>query len=763
MKQLLTAALVVAAITAGDALAQPPSVGYLVPAAALPGQATDLALFGGNLASPTAVWSNMPAAKVELAPGIDGNGTKADQLVYRVTLPAETPVGIYGLRLATGKGASNLRLVMVDDLASVSDNGNNKTIPTAQSLNVPTAVDGACEAESYDFYKLTAAAGQRISVEVVARRLGSALDPVIRLLDAAGRELAYSDDEPGIGADCRFVHQFASPGDYYLEVRDIRYQGSPNHRYRLRIGNFPLVNTPFPLGAPKGSTPKLVAAGPVADAVAPMNVTVPSELAGGQLPMAVKFPQGQGSSPLTLIASTGPEQVEFEPNDTPETATAIAAAWAISGRLQTAKDRDFYEFSAKKGERLVFAGRTRSIGSPSDLFLRIYNAAGGLLVEAEDAGTEEGAINFTFPEDGVYRLMVEDLLHRGGPEYCYRIEIQPYQAGFALAVEAEKYDVPRSGVFAAKVTSARRDYNGPITLSVAGAGDGFVLVNNVIPEGKNETVLSVTVPARLEPGQLHTMQIVGQAKIGDADVRATASTLAALRKEWNGLPYPPAALDGLVGLGVGPVFADFFQLAVEPSPVPFAQIAGAASFNVKATKSNGFDDVISLAVDGLPPGVTAAVTPIAKGQPQAAVQLTGPGSLAEGDYRFRIVGSSTFQNQPKQVIIDNAVLRVVRPLEVTVAPAGPVKRGANQKVKLTVARTAAAAGAITLRLKNLPTGMNAPAEITLAEGQNEIEVDVTAAAEAPLGEVGISAVATTKVKEKQVTIESPVVALAVVQ
>lgn len=763
MKHLLTAALVLIAITGRDVAAQAPSVGYLSPSAALPGQATDLTLLGGNLASPTAVWSNVPGAKIELAPGIEGNGTKAEQIVYRFTLPAETPVGIYGLRLATGKGASNLRLVMVDDLASMADNGNNKTLPTAQAVNVPTAIDGACEAESYDFYKFTATAGQHLSVEVVARRLGSALDPVVRLLDAAGRELAYSDDEPGIGADCRFVHQFASPGDYYLEVRDIRYQGSANHRYRLRIGNFPLVNTPFPLGAPKGSSPKLTVAGPAAEAVAPMNVTVPMELPGGQLPMAVKFAQGQGSSPLTLIASSGPEQVEFEPNDTPETATAIAAAWSVSGRLQAAKDRDYYEFSAKKGERLVFAGRTRSIGSPSDLFLRIYNASGGLLVEAEDAGTEEGAINFTFPEDGVYRLMVEDLLHRGGPEHCYRLEIQPYRAGFSLSVEAEKYDVPKGGVFAAKVTSARRDYNGPITLSVVGAGDGFVLANNVIPEGKNETVMTVTVPARLEPGQLHNIQIVGQAKIGEADVRATASTLAALRKEWNGLPYPPAALDGLVTIGVGPVFGDFFQLTVEPSPVPFAQVAGAATFNVKATKSNGFDDAIALAVDGLPPGVTATVAPIAKGQPQATIQLAGPGALAEGDYRFRVVGSAAFQNQPKQVVVDGAVLRVVRPFEVSVAPAGPVKRGTNQKVKLAVARTSAAAGAVTLRLKNLPSGMNAPAEIALAEGQNEIEVEITAAAEAPLGDIGISAVATTKVKEKQVTIESPVVALAVVQ
>src|SRR6185437_5395873 len=203
------------------------------------------------------------------------------------------------------------------------------------------------------------------------------------------------------------------------------------------------------------------------------------------------------------------------------------------------------------------------IGSPSDLFLRLYNAAGAQLAEAGDAGADEGAINFTFPEDGVYRLMAEDLLGRGGPEHVYRIEIAPYQPGFSLTLEAEKFDAPQGGVFVAKVTSARRDYNGPITLSVAG-GEGFVAANNVIPEGKNETVMSVTVPADVKPGQLRIIRIVGQAKIGDAEFRVTASSLAALRKQFNGLPYPPAALDGAVGLGIGPVFADFFQLAIEP-------------------------------------------------------------------------------------------------------------------------------------------------------------------------------------------------------
>ena len=760
MKRFLAAMLAVAVLlTTARIFAQPPTLSHTIPAAVGPGQATDITLFGGNLAEASTLWCNLPGAQLTLTPGIEGNGTKADNVSYRFTLPAETPVGVYAVRAVTSKGISSARLLMVDDLPSVNDSGANKQVPTAQALTLPTAVDGACEPESFDYYKLTVAAGQRISVEVMARRLGSALDPVIRLLDAGGRELAYSDDEPGIGVDSRFAFQFAVAGDYILEIRDIRYQGGGNHRYRLRIGDFPLVSAPFPMAGQKGATPKLVVAGPSAERMPPVSATVPSAAPSDQVNLSAKFPQGQGSAPMTLLASSTAEQVEIEPNDAPEAATAIALPYAVNGRFEAAKDRDFYEFTVKKGQRFVFAGRARSAGSPSDLFMRLYSAAGGVLAEAEDAGPEEGAINYTFPEDGAYRLMVEDLLHRGGPEFVYRVEISPYQPGFSLAIDADKLDVPRGGVFVAKVTSARRDYNGPIALSIAGAGEGLALANNVIPEGKNETTMSVTVPSSLEPGKPYAVSIVGQAKIGETDFRDTASTLVNLRKLFNGLPYPPVALDGSLGLGVGPAFADFFQLAADP--VVYPQAVAAGSLTVKLTKTNGFDDQVTLAVDGLPGGVTATVAPIPKGQAQAAIALAGGGSLAEGDYTFRVVGSATFQNQPKQVVLGNAVLRVVKPIEVTAAPAGPVHRGAAQKLKLSVVRAPAVGGPITVRLKNLPVGVSAPAEITIPDGQNEVTIDLTAAADARLGEAGITAIANVKIKEKMVAIESLPAALQV--
>ena len=534
---LAVAALALSTTIGTQVLAQSPSISHTIPAAVASGQPTDIVFFGGNLAAPSGIWWSMPGEAV-LTPGLEKNGTEPGQISYRVTVPTTVPVGIYGMRIATGQGISNARLVMVDDLPSTLDNGNNKTIAAAQEITVPGAVDGACEPESFDFYKFQGVAGQRITAEVVARRLGYPLDPVIRLLDSSGRELAYSDDAPGIGADCRLAYTIPAAGTYFFELRDIRYQGGGTHRYRLRIGNFPLSVTAYPLGGRRGSGAKLELAGYSTDELPSFTVPIPADGAADRLAIAARFPSGQGSAMVNLATDGLTEQIELEPNDTPETAAPLVLPSALNGRFDAPKDRDYYQFDAKQGQRWIFTGKTRSLGSPSDLYLRMLKADGGQVAEVEDTGGDEGVLDFTAPADGVYRLLVEDLLRRGGAEFVYRIEAEPYRPGFTLAVEAEKLDAPKSGVFVAKVTCARRDYNGPITLSVQGAGEGLTLAGNTIAEGGKETVLRVTLPPSLEPGLCANIRIAGRAKIGEADFRTVASHArsAQSRLQWLGLP-----------------------------------------------------------------------------------------------------------------------------------------------------------------------------------------------------------------------------------
>jgi hypothetical protein len=682
------------------------------------GKATDVSFTGAELTAPTGVWTSFPAT-AELTPGVEKNGENPASLSYRITVPAETPLGVGAIRVVTSQGVSNVRLILVDDLPAARKAGNNKSPETAQVLTPPVALDGGCDAESTDYYKFAAAAGQRLSFEVFARRLGSPLDPMIQLLNAAGQEIDFSDDEPSSGADSRLSHTFAEAGDYYLAIRDIRYHGG-SHFYRLRIGDFPLPSVPYPLAAAKGTAAAVQVTGQSVELPSPLAVAMPPEVPGDRLNVVAGYAPGNGSSWVTLLATDAPDQLEQEPNDATDMATSVTLPGALEGRFEAKADRDYFSFAATKGQRLVFRGQTRSLGSPGDLFMRLHNADGGVLAEAEDNGAAEGAIDYTFPADGTYRLAVEDTNRRGGLDRVYRIIVEPYAAGFTLAAAAEKVDAPQNGVFVVKVTATRDGYNGPITLSVEGAGEGATVANNVIPEGKPETMMSVTLGSTLSAGQMSTVHIIGQAKIGETDFRTTASTLDALRGALNGLPFPPGALDGQLALGVAPVFPQFFQLAAA-APVVALQSAGATgSLTVQVTRSNGFEDAVNVALEGLPAGVTAKPAAIAKGQTEVAVELASASAIPPGKHPVKLVGSAAFQNQPQRFVVDQVALEGP-PIAVSFSPAGPLPVGGKQAATLSFAGELAPLPAAANYLSGVTRGAEGPRAPALPgfEGDNK--------------------------------------------
>ena len=75
---------------------------------------------------------------------------------------------------------------------------------TAEAIrSTPVTVNGTLRGPERDFYRISAKSGERRVFEVEARRCGSAIDPVLRILDGAGKQLARSDDSAGTGLDTR--------------------------------------------------------------------------------------------------------------------------------------------------------------------------------------------------------------------------------------------------------------------------------------------------------------------------------------------------------------------------------------------------------------------------------------------------------------------------------------------------------------------------------------------------------------------------------
>ncbi|MBM3971018.1 MAG: hypothetical protein FJ302_14345 [Planctomycetes bacterium] len=721
---------------ASQVSAQAPAITYTTPLALKPGQPNDLKIHGGALVGPTQLWTSF-AAQTVLKPDVPMNGMNAAECVYSVTVASDVPVGIYGVRVATANGTSPIRLVVVDDLPSVAQAAGNGVPTAAQALTLPTAVDGQVSNLSQHYFKFTVAAGQLVTFDLLARRIGSTLDPMIRLLDAKGRELAYSDDVPGLRSDSRLCYQFKDAGEYMLEVRDIRFQGSANHFFRLRIGDFPCVTVPYPLAVKKGAAGTVNFAGLYLDGVQPTAVNFPADAGFAWASVGAKRANGASSGFAQIAVSDRDEFLETEPNDDPKAPNRTDLAQGINGRFDKVGDIDHFVFAAKKGQAMTFSGITRRQGSPAALMMRLLNAAGGQLAAKEDFGAIDPTFDFTFPEDGDYTLAVQDLHRQGGTQYAYRIVATPVQTGFTLSASADTLNVVAGGTSLITVTAARKGYAGTINVSAIDLPAGVTSSPTFIGPGRDNAVLTLRSTPEAAAGKVSLAKIVGTASINNAEYKAVSSVSPALTALFAGLPWPPQNLTESFAVGVAPKMP--ISLTAEPAELVFGRDLS-ATVKIKVARQEKFDEAVTIAVipaapAGLPAGITAAVKPIAKGTNEIDVVFTANAQAPLGEFTVVLTGAINQNNVNTTQPTPGITLRMRSPFEVAVKlDADKMARGGTLKGKVTIDRNPAFKGPITLTLANLPKGVTA-APATVAEGAAEAEIVLTAAADAAQGAV----------------------------
>ncbi len=713
---------------------QAQTVTSTVPQAVMPGKAIDVKLRGGALAGPTQLWTSFPA-EVALTPDLAGNGTNAAEVSYRLTVPADVGPGIYALRVATPTGISPLRLIAVDDLPSVSQVKPNQTLATAQSVTLPVAVDGAVDNLSHDFYKFTVAAGQRVAFEVLGRRMGSPIDPLLRVLDPKGREIAYSDDVGGLGPDCQFAYTFKDAGEYFVELRDIRWQGSAAHSYRLRMGDFPCVSVPYPMAVKKGAFANVAFAGSSVEGTQPVAFNLPGEATVNWLNLGARLPNGTSSGFATAAVVLGDQALEVEPNNEAANATRVELGMSLNGRFDVPGDVDRFVFTAKAGQHFVFSGITRSQGSPVDLDLTLLKPDGGQMAAADDVGASEGKIDFSAPADGDYTLVVRDLLRRGGSAFAYRIAVETFAPEFTLAVSTDTVNIEAGGAVPVTVTSVRGPVTGLIKLSLEGAPEGVTAAPAVIGPGLNSTVMTIHGAATVPAGKIYNLRIVGSSQLGAAEVKTVATVTDAQKVGFSGLQTPPPALAETISVGMNP--APLFVLKTDKPVLTFGKDLS-ATFKVQVVRAEGFGEEIALAIlppqNGVP-GVTITPKPIAKGTNEVEIVVAANAQAPLGDFSVVLQGTGKLDKRSSVQPIPSLTLNLAAPYVLKPDFAGgTIAKGQTLKGKVVAERNPAYAGPITLTFQNLPKGVTA-APATIAAGQTEAEVVLTAAADAAVGAV----------------------------
>jgi len=175
-------------------------------------------------------------------------------------------VGIEQLSVPGAAGLSNAVPLAVDDVTEFSDREPNDQPSQAMEVTLPAAINGRIDRPGdWDVVRFRAAEGQVIEAQVLARRLGSPLDSLIRITSAAGDVLGMNDDceDKCEGllthhADSMLTVTIPKTGDYLLWIGDTQRQGGATMAYRLKIGlrqpAFALRVTPSALNARGGTS-----------------------------------------------------------------------------------------------------------------------------------------------------------------------------------------------------------------------------------------------------------------------------------------------------------------------------------------------------------------------------------------------------------------------------------------------------------------------------------------------------------------------------
>lgn len=584
------------------------------------GASTDVSLTGQNLSDPTGTIVGAPL-KASIS---QKNKNEPTRIVVAVEVPKDAPIGVYPIRVATKTGASNQRALVVDDLPEVRESNENSSKDTAQSVTPPCVVAGRVDAESADFFKLPVKAGQRLTIEVVGRRMGSQIDPLIVLHDAkTKRELIslYADDSPGLQGDARLTHTFKEPGEILVEVRDTTYRGGANFPYRLRIGEFPGATTAFPLAVQRGQTTSIGFSGPGADLIPPVKVMAPADTNILAIRVSPKFAKGPSGWPVQVRLSDNPEGVEKEPNNEAAKATPIAVPGGVSARFATANDIDYFQFPANKGQKLALAVLAYEINAPTEVLLRVVDEKGKELAKSNPAQPSVKA-EFTAPADGNYFAVCEHLNFLSGPNEVYHLSVRPALPDFEFTLPVDNVEAPIGGGTAIAVTNINRlnGFTEPIEFRIV--GDPVLGGSITVPADATTAYVPVTVKPGTKPGA-YAFRVQGKSR----DIVRYGTNADLAKAAFANLPNPP--LDFVGQAAAGATDDAPFTLAISADPASIEK--GKTGKLVIEAKRKGYDGDITIAAVAPPANAAIAAKPLPKGAAKVDATVTanaaGPAAI----------------------------------------------------------------------------------------------------------------------------------------
>lgn len=502
--------------------AKPPEFGAIFPGGGQRGSTFEITTTITN--KPVSQWWTS-------APGVTFTATDKPGK-WKVTIPADTPLGLYPIVRHNENGVSSTRWFSVGRLPEIEEKEPNNGFSNRQKIDsLPVCVNAKLgEANDVDHFQISLRKGQTLVAMVEAYSIGSPVDVMAHVLSPEGERLLTASDHRNL--DPFFSFTAPVDGNYTLQIAgfahppqaNVNYTGSAAVVYRLHLTTGPVVTHFHPL-AVSDSQPTAVSLQGYNLDPAKREATIDARMLrhdGGKL--LVDLPDAL--MPLQALAIPATASVEQEPNDTREEATKIQQGY-VGGSLTGPGDEDRFAIEMKKGAKLQAAVYSAALGIPLDASLRVEAPDGKLVLENDDHdGKPDPRVIWTAAADGIYQIVIADTLQKGRSACHYVLGVTvPKPSVSMILATPQRLSVKQGESQSVKFAIKRMDgWKKPLLARVGGLPEGVSAPDVTIDAKDTEVEIKITAAENVAVGNhLLTFRAVSPSSVVEGSTEAISS------------------------------------------------------------------------------------------------------------------------------------------------------------------------------------------------------------------------------------------------
>jgi hypothetical protein len=725
---LITSALFAQKISNTGNRTTPPTLNSVSPQGIARGTTIEMTVEGFNLAKASAIYFSEPGLqgrilRIKELPDLPdirlgSNGTPStidlgplpprNQVTVEVDVDPEAPIGPVRFRLLTPLGTSPEGSFLVEPFYGESnDKEPNDTAENAVEVFLPAILTGVISKPGdVDLFQITVAAGEELVFDNGGPEIGSALMPVISILDAEGQVLHT------VQADAsRFAHKFAKAGKYYVRVADYQQSGRGSNFYRIKVGSFPIVTSAYPLGVQRGAKRAVEMKG---------TQVAKQEVAGtpdrGMIDSVEVRPKGAFNT-VRLAIGDEPEV------DVTTASTTLNVPSTANGVLTPDRATQQFRFRGVKGQPVVLEVNARRLGSKLDSLIEIADAQGkpvpvaiarpvmetALTLRDGDAtsrGIRIAAWTGWAPGDyiliGSEVIRVDELPKTPDEDVLFEAFGGQRLTFFGTSNEAHALDQPVYKVQILQPGSKFTPNGLPATTLFARNDDGG-------PGFGKDSYLVFTPPAD------------GEYVAALSDVRGKVTVESPYRLTIR-QPKPD------------------FRLTFSPRN-PAVPVGGTVPVTVTARRIDGFNGPVTVSMQGLPAGVKATTAVIPAGQVSTTILLTASADAKLADAAAIQVAGKAGSIERTAAMDQLALLSLMPPPDIHAnaeTKEVEVEAGGTAEITMSIERHNDFHGRVPVRVSGLPPRVNIEGfglnGVLINEDENRRSFVVAAAPNAEPGE-----------------------------